>query len=180
MKDLADIFVTFFRVGIMTFGGGYAMIPVVERELIRRKNWVSMEELMDYYTIAQITPGVIAVNLSTFTGAKRRGIPGGIIATLGFIFPGLTLMILVSIFIQRFAEYPVVRHAFAGIRLAVCTLILDTVLKLFKGVFKGRLSVAIFIIALGLSVFVSASPVLIILAAGLAGFFCKRPSKKAS
>ncbi|MDR0655419.1 MAG: chromate transporter [Treponema sp.] len=180
MKDLTDLFVTFFRVGIMTFGGGYAIIPVVERELIERKNWVSMEEVMDYYTIAQITPGVIAVNLSTFVGAKRRGIPGGIAATLGFIFPGLTFMILVSIFIQRFAEYPVVRHAFAGIRLAVCALILDTVLKLFRGVFKGRLSVAIFIIALGLSAFVSASPVPIILAAGLAGFFLKRPAKKAS
>ncbi|MDR2607893.1 MAG: chromate transporter [Treponema sp.] len=180
MKDLVDLFVTFFRVGIMTFGGGYAIIPVVERELIKRKNWITMEEVMDYYTIAQITPGVIAVNLSTFVGSKRAGIPGGIIATLGFIFPGVTFMILVSIFIQRFAEYPVVRHAFAGIRLAVCALILDTVLKLFKGIFKGRLSVAIFIIALGLSAFVSASPVLIILAAGLAGFFLKRPAKKAS
>ncbi|MDR1174667.1 MAG: chromate transporter [Treponema sp.] len=180
MKDLADLFVTFFRVGIMTFGGGYAMIPVVERELIKRKNWVTMEEVMDYYTIAQITPGVIAVNLSTFVGAKRAGIPGGITATLGFIFPGLVFMILVSIFIQRFAEYPVVRHAFAGIRLAVCALILDTVLKIFKGVFKGKFPVAIFIIALGLSAFVSASPVLIILAAGLAGFFLKRPAKKAS
>jgi chromate transporter len=89
-------------------------------------------------------------------------------------------MILVSIFIQRFAEYPVVRHAFAGIRLAVCALILDTVLKIFRGVFKGKFPVVIFIIALGLSAFVSASPVLIILASGLAGFFLKRPAKKAS
>jgi chromate transporter len=179
MKDLIDLFVTFFRIGLMTFGGGYAMIPVVERELIKRKNWLTMEEVMDYYTIAQITPGVIAVNLSTFAGAKRGGVPGGIIATAGFIFPGVTFMILVSVFIQRFAEYPVVRHAFAGIRLAVCALVLDTVLKLFKGVFKGRFSVAVFIAALGLSAFVSASPVLIILASGLAGFFLKRPAKKA-
>jgi chromate transporter len=165
------------KAGAMTFGGGYAMVPVLERELIQKKGWTTLDEVMDYYTIAQITPGIISVNVSTFIGYKRKGPAGGIVSTLGFLLPGFTLMIIISIFIQRFAEYPAVQHAFAGIRIAVGALILDTVIELLKGVFKDIKAVIIFILGFSLSAILSASPVFIILGAGTAGFFLYRPKK---
>jgi chromate transporter len=165
------------KTGAMTFGGGYAMIPVLERELIKKKGWTNLDEVMDYYTIAQITPGIISVNVSTFIGYKRKGPAGGIVSTLGFILPGFTLMIVISLFIRRFAEYPVVQHAFTGIRIAVGALILDTVIKLLKGVFKDIKAVIIFILGFSLSAILSASPVFVIIGAGAAGFFLYRPKK---
>jgi chromate transporter len=155
------------------------MLPVLERELIKKRGWISMDEVMDYYTIAQITPGIIAVNVATFVGCKRKGPAGGILATAGLVLPGISLMILVSFFIQRFAAYPVVRHAFAGIRIAVCALILDTALKLFKGFFKNIKSIIISVIAFSLSAVFSLSPVYIILGAGLAGFLLFPQRKEA-
>jgi chromate transporter len=127
-----DLFWTFVKIGLFTFGGGYAMVPVIERELINRKAWINMDEVLDYYTIAQVTPGIIAVNISTFVGYRRKGVAGGILATVGFVLPGILLMTLVSLFLKRFAEYPPVRHVFAGIRIAVGALILDTILKLLR------------------------------------------------
>jgi chromate transporter len=171
VKEYLDLLLTFARMGCFTFGGGYAMIPVVERELIRGKGWTTMEEVMDYYTIAQVTPGIIAVNLSTFIGYKRKGPLGGIVSTLGFLLPGVILMVLVSAFIVRFAEYPAVRHVFTGLRAAVGALVLDTVIKLLKGFFRDGRAMVIFIAALALSVLFSASPALIVAGAGIAGFF---------
>jgi chromate transporter len=136
VKSYLDLIWTFIRIGASTFGGGYAMIPVLERELIKKKAWITMEEVMDYYTIAQITPGIIAINISTFVGFRRKGIAGGILATTSFALPGLILMSLISLFISRFAEYEAVKHAFAGIRIAVGALVLDTVWKLLSGLFK--------------------------------------------
>jgi chromate transporter len=175
VKGFIDLFLVFVKMGISTFGGGYAMMPVLDRELIKKRQWCTMDEIMDYYTIAQITPGIIAVNVSTFIGYKRKGFFGGIIATVGFVFPGVLIMILISAFIKRFAEYEAVQHAFVGIRVAVGALILDTVLKLFKGVFKDAKAIVIFIIAFVLSAILSASPALIIAGAGAAGFCLYRP-----
>jgi chromate transporter len=172
-----DLLWTFIRIGAMTFGGGYAMVPVVERELIKRKGWTTMDEVLDYYTIAQITPGVIAVNLSTFIGYKQKGPLGGVLSTIGFLLPGTVLMVIISLFIRQFAEYPAVQHAFTGIRVAVGALILDTVIKLLKGVFRDKKAVVIFILSFVLSAIFSASPVLIIAGAGAAGFFLYRPKK---
>jgi chromate transporter len=160
----------------MTFGGGYAMVPVVERELINRKGWTTLDEVMEYYTIAQITPGIIAVNLSTFIGYKRKGPLGGLIGTVGFLLPGLACMIIISLFIRRFTEYPAVQHAFTGIRVAVGALILDTVIKLLKGVFRDKGAILIFVLSLTIEVVLSASPALIILGAGMAGFLLYRPA----
>jgi chromate transporter len=168
---------TFIKIGAMTFGGGYAMVPVIERELINKKGWTTMDEVLDYYTIAQVTPGIIAVNLSTFIGYKRKGPLGGVLCTLSFLLPGLVCMIVISLFIRRFAEYPAVQHAFTGIRVAVGALILDTVIKLLKGAFKDKKAVVIFIAGFVLSAVFSASPVLIILGAGIAGFLLYRPGK---
>jgi chromate transporter len=177
MKECLNLFLTFCKLGCITFGGGYAMVPVLDRELVRKRGWTTMDEVMDYYTIAQVTPGIIAVNVSTFIGFKRKGIPGGIIATLGFILPGALLMLGIALFLQNFSDIPAVKHAFAGIRVAVGALIVDTVLKLVKGVFKDILGVVLFLAALILSAVWGFSPVLIVLAAGIAGFLVYRPRK---
>jgi chromate transporter len=174
VKEYLDLLLTFAKIGCFTFGGGYAMVPVVERELVRGKGWTTMEEVMDYYTIAQVTPGIIAVNLSTFIGYKRKGPPGGIVSTLGFLLPGVCLMAIVSAFVVRFAEYPAVRHVFTGLRAAVGALVLDTVVKLVRGFFRDRRATVIFIAALALSALCSASPVLVVAGAGIAGFFLYR------
>jgi len=170
MKDFLDLFWTFIVIGASAFGGGYSLLPVLERELIKKRGWLTLDEVMDYFSIAQITPGIIAVNVSTFTGCKRKGPVGGLIATIGFILPGVIAMTLVSLFIKRFAEYRLVRHAFAGIRVAVGALILATILKLIKGFFKNFRTVIIFVGAFILSAVFSTSPVFIVLGAALAGF----------
>jgi chromate transporter len=174
-----ELFFTFVKMGCITFGGGYAMMPILEREIINKKGWASMNDVMDYYTIAQITPGVIAVNVSTFIGYKQKGALGGFLATVGFVLPGVCAIALIALCLQNFADYPAVRHAFAGIRVAVGALILDTVSKLLKGMYTGKTvdkkAVAIFTLAFALSAVWSANPVLLVVAAGLAGFFLYKP-----
>jgi chromate transporter len=187
MKTWLDLIWTFIKIGASTFGGGYAMIPVLERELIKKKGWITMEEVMDYFTIAQVTPGIIAINVSTFVGYKRKGPAGGITATLAFLVPGLVLMTAVSLCISRFASYPAVQHAFTGIRVAVGALVLDTVWKLGRALFKqdaassgirklvpALIAAAAFV----LSAVFSASPALIVTGAGAAGFLLWRPAGK--
>jgi chromate transporter len=188
MKKSLELIFTFIKIGASTFGGGYAMVPVLDRELIKKKGWLTMDEVMDYYTIAQVTPGIIAINVSTFVGCKRMGALGGILATVAFMLPGVILMTAVSLFLSRFAEYETVRHAFAGIRVAVGALVLDTVWKLVKGLFaksdkqidklRRIAPLVIAVAAFALSAVLSASPVFIILGAGVAGFLLWGPFGK--
>jgi chromate transporter len=175
IKEYGELWLTFMKIGCSTFGGGYAMIPVLQRELIQKRGWTTLEEVMDYYTIAQVTPGIIAVNTATFIGYKRKGPLGGVLSTLGFMFPGVLFITLIAAFLQHCAEYPAVRHAFTGIRVAVGALILDTVLKLLKGVFKDAKALLIFILSFALSAVYSTNPVFVVAGAGIAGFFLYRP-----
>ena len=154
------------------------MLPVLERELIKKRGWIDIDEIMEFYTIAQITPGIIAVNVATFAGCKRKGIAGGIIATIGLILPGACLMLIISAVINQYTDYEIVRHAFTGIRVAVCALIIDTVFKLSKTVMRNYKLIILFICAFILSAVLSFSPVFIILGAGLAGFLFFRGAKK--
>jgi len=178
VREYLGLFWAFIVTGATAFGGGYAAIPVLEREMVKKRGWLTMDELLDFYTIAQITPGIILINIATFSGYKRKGIPGGIVATVAMALPGVCLMLLISSFIRRFAEYPSVRHAFSGIRLAVCALILDTTIKLFKGFWKDYRAVIISVAAFVLSAAFSVSPVYIIPVAGLAGFLLFQPKDK--
>ena len=190
MKECFELFLAFARVSSLTFGGGYAMIPLVDRELIKKRGWVTMEEVIDYYTIAQITPGLIGVNLATFVGYKRKGTLGGIFATLGYVVPSATYILVVALFISNFAEIPVVQHAFTGIRIAVGALILDTVIKLVKGVFKDYKALVIYAIVFVLSILPAQagrllgiipvffkSPVLLVVVSGLIGLLIYRQKK---
>ncbi len=153
MNEYLELFLTFAQVGVCTFGGGYAMLPILQREVVEKKGWCTEEELADYFAIGQCTPGVIAVNTATFVGAKRKGTLGGIVATLGMIFPSVVIITLIAAFLKSFAHIPAVGHAFAGVRAAVVALIASSVLKLGKTTVKNLPAACIFAAVLLLSVF---------------------------
>jgi chromate transporter len=178
MKAYIELFLTFVKLGVITFGGGYAMLPVIERELINKKKWITNDEVLDYFTIAQVTPGIIAVNVSTFVGHKRKGALGGALATIGFIFLPVCFVITIGICLKNFAHYEVVQHAFSGIRIAVAALILDTIIKMCRSAFKGIISVAICVAAFLMTIIFSANPVVLVLAFGCVGFLLYRPRAK--
>lgn len=169
LKELMTLFLTFARIGGLTFGGGYAMLPMLQREIVERYHWATEEELADYYAIGQCTPGVIAVNTATFVGCRLCGVPGGVIATLGVAFPSLVIITLIAAFLQNFADYQIVKDAFAGISVCVCVLILNAVLKLWKKSVVSRGTLGIFLAVLGCSVALDASPVVLVILAGAAG-----------
>ena len=164
-----DLFLTFARIGGLTFGGGYAMLPMLQREVVEKRGWATEDELADYYAIGQCTPGIIAVNTATFIGNKNKGILGGIIATLGVVFPSLVIITIIAAFLQNFADLAVVKNAFAGVRVCVCVLVFNAVCKLFKKAVVDVYALAIYLIALAAMVFFDFSPVWIVLGAGLAG-----------
>ena len=180
LKELLTLFLTFAKVGVMTFGGGYAMLPILQREVVENKGWATDEELTDYFAIGQFTPGVIAVNTATFIGQKRRGILGGIVAPLGVVFPSLVIIAALAGVITTFSHLAWVQHAFAGIRVCVCVLIFNAVLKLWKGAVKDVWGLVIFLVILALSVFTKLSPIIYVLAAAVAGLLIKNLGAKRS
>ena len=177
MSIYPDLFITFAKVGVMTFGGGYAMLPILQREVVDNKGWATEEELMDYFAIGQCTPGVIAVNTATFIGQKQRGIAGGILATLGVVFPSLVIISLLAV-ITTFSHLAWVQHAFGGVRVCVCILILNAVVKLYKkAVIDGPTLLVFLAVALG-SYLTPLSPVLFVLAAAVVGIALKNMGVK--
>lgn len=173
MKELIDLFIAFARVGVLTFGGGYAMLPILQREIVEKNNWATDEELMDYYAIGQCTPGVIAVNTATFIGQKNKGIVGGIVATLGVIIPSLIIITAIAAFISNFSDLAVVKNAFAGVRACVCVLIFNAIVKLWKSSVVDKATLIIFIgVFLG-SVLTDLSPILFVVITAVAGIIVK-------
>lgn len=171
---LWQLFVSFARVGVLTFGGGYAMIPMLEREIVDRRGWATSEELMDYYAVGQCTPGVIAVNTATFIGFKTAGNLGGIVATLGVVFPSFLIISVIAGIIRNFSDIPAVKSAFAGIRVCVCVLIFNSVVKLWKGAVKDKATLALCLLVFILSVFFSISPIMFVLFCAAAGILFTR------
>lgn len=148
---LLDLFLTFAKVGVMTFGGGYAMLPILQREVVEKKKWATEDQLADYYAVGQCTPGVIAVNTATFVGSSQGGIAGGVIATLGVVFPSIVIILAVAAFLSNFMHLEAVAHAFNGVRAGVVALILVSVIKLFKGAVKDWPTRCIYIAVLALA-----------------------------
>ena len=169
MKTLFELFITFTKVGALTFGGGYAMLPVIQREVVENKHWVTDEEVIEYYAIGQCTPGIIAVNTSTFVGNKVAGIAGGIIATLGFIFPAFLNICLIAGLIENFSDLLIVRNAFSGIRVCACVLIFNAVLKMWKSSVSDFFTFALFAAVFLLTVLFSLSPVILVLVSAACG-----------
>ena len=192
MNILVDLFLTFARIGACTFGGGYAMLPILQRELVENKKWATEDQLADYYAVGQCTPGIIAVNTSTFVGRSQGGVAGGIVATLGLVFPSLVIIMVIAAFLQNFMHLDVVVHAFNGVRAGVVALIASSVIKLFKNAvidWPTRIIYAVVLVLAGYGTFFSLpqgalgqalgfvmSPVFLVIAAGAAGL-CVRAAK---
>lgn len=170
---LLELFFLFAEIGATTFGGGYAMLPILQRELVEKRHWATEEQLMDYYAIGQCTPGIIAVNTATFIGNTKAGMIGGIVATLGVVSPSVVIITIISIFLQNFAELSIVKHAFNGIRAAVCVLIMDSVVKLGKKSIRDLWGWIIFLCVLMASMLSGISPVLLVVLSGAAGIVLK-------
>lgn len=169
MNALLDLYVTFFRVGIMTFGGGYAMLPLLQAEVVEKHRWATEEELLNYFAVGQCTPGIIAVNTATFIGYKRGKIPGGILATLGVVSPSIVIILVIAGILNQFADNVWVGHAFAGIRVAVCALVLKSIIGLWKNGIKNKAGILLFLLAFVLIAFVGVSSVWIVIFAIVLG-----------
>ena len=177
MKELLDLYWTYLKIGSVNFGGGYAMLPLLERELVNKKGWTTMDELRDYFAIGQCTPGVIALNVSTFIGQKRKGVAGAIVAAMGFLTVPIVLILIIAAFLTNFAQLEVVQHAFAGIRVCVCVLILQAILRLWKSSVVDAFTMVLYAVILSLNAlgsFTSLLPVkipaaVLVILAGAAG-----------
>ena len=179
MNKYLDLFLTFARIGGLTFGGGYAMLPMLQKEVVEKRGWASEEELMDYYALGQCTPGIIAVNTATFVGQNTAGNLGGIIATLGVVFPSLIIISIIAMFLQNFADLAVVQNAFAGIRVCVCVLVFNAVMKLWKKAVVDKKTLVIFLIVLIGNFVFDVAPTIFVIFAALGGIFLKNKEAKA-
>ena len=177
-SDLLRLFLSFFKIGLFTFGGGYAMLPMLERELVEDRKWVTNEDILDYFAVGQCTPGVIAVNTATLVGYKRAKVLGAIIATLGVVCPSVIIITVIAAVLSNFADIPAVQHAFAGIRVAVCALITAAVIKLVKSNVKSVVQILLAVAAFVVVAVFGASPVWVVVGASVAGLVLGKFGKK--
>ena len=173
MKELLELFWAFCRIGGLTFGGGYAMLPMLQAEVVDKYKWATEEELLDYYAVGQATPGIIAVNTATFIGYKNKGIIGALFATAGVVFPSLVIIMIIAGLIKNFSDIQVVQHAFSGVRIVVCVLILNAVIKLWKNSVKGKLGIIIFILSFVEAALLRISPIYIVIISTIVGLLTK-------
>jgi chromate transporter len=169
IRPYFSLFITFARIGLFTFGGGYAMLPMLTRVVAEEKKWATEEELLNFYAISQCTPGIIAVNTATFIGAKQKGVLGAVSATLGLIFPSVVIITLIATFLHSFAGNETVQNAFAGIRIAACALMTVAVFRLARLSITGIITAFIAVLSFVSVAFFGLSPVFPILAAGIFG-----------
>lgn len=173
-----DMFWAFFCIGGLTFGGGYAMLPMLEREIVDRRHWATSEELLDFYAVGQCTPGVIAVNVATLIGFQRKRYLGAFFCTAGVVAPSFIIISLIAGALKTVAGNEIVAHAFGGIRVAVCVLVIAAVIKLFKPSVKDKLTASIFVATFASMILIDISPISIVIVAGLLGFLSKRLAQK--
>ncbi len=169
VKKLLSLFLTFAKIGSITFGGGLTMLPLLTREIVEKKKWATEEELLDYYAVGQCTPGIIAVNTATFIGYYQAGVLGGIFATIGMVFPSIVIITVVASVLQQFMEYQIVASALMGIRAVVCALLAHTVITLSKKSLVDKVTVVLFIIGLVLSFVLDITPIITVIIGGIIG-----------
>lgn len=169
MKHLSTIFISFFQVGILTFGGGYSMLPMLRREVVEKHAWGTEEELLDWFAVGQCGPGAIAINTAALVGRKVAGVPGAAAAVLGIISPSYIIILLVAAFLSSIGSNPWVQAAFAGIRACVCALILNAACKLWKSSVKDAAALILFLAAFVGAALLDVSPILLVLGGGLFG-----------
>lgn len=173
-----ELFVVFFRVGFFTIGGGYAMLPMLRKEVVEKHGWATDEEMMDYFAIGQSTPGIIAVNTSTFIGYKKAGIAGAVFSTLGMVFPSWIIITLIAMFFDQFASNPYVQSAFMGIRVVVVVLIVNAVIKMGKKSIRNWLSLLLALGAFLYIVLTDFSPIPVIVLSGVLGIILHLSKKE--
>lgn len=173
MKQLWKLFFTFAKIGAFTFGGGYAMLAILQKEIVEINGWATEEELLDYYAISQCTPGVIAVNTATFVGVKQKGVIGGIFATVGLVLPSVLIITIIAAFIKNFLEYEIVGHIFGGIKAAVAALIVDATITIGKKSMVDKVCIALAVISFILSVLFDVPPTVIVLGGAAVGLILK-------
>ena len=178
MKTILKLFLAFARIGLFTFGGGYAMLPMIQREIVETRKWATEEEIMNYYAVGQCTPGVIAVNTATFVGRKVAGIKGAISATLGVIFPSVVIITVIAAFIRNFLEYEAVSNALAGINVAVSVLLISAVITLWKIGVKNIFGIGMFIFAFLFTLLTDFSPIFVVLIAIISGILYGKFAEK--
>ena len=174
MREFWELFSAFFRIGILTFGGGLTMLPMLKYELVEKRKWITEEYLLDCYAIGQCTPGIIAVNTATFVGYKRKGVAGGIVATLGMVSPSIVIITVVALFLEVLINHPITQHALMGIRGVVCALMLNTFLTLAKKSLVSPICVVICAVAFALALLTEIPTILLIVLAGVAGVVIQR------
>lgn len=181
MNIFLELLISFVKIGFLTIGGGYVMLPMMQSELIDKKHWITEEELLDYYAVGQSTPGIIAVNVATFVGYKKAGITGGIVATLGIISPSLIIITALAGVIQSIDQYPNVQKAMSGINVAVCALITDATLNFIKKGVKNFVTLLVLLASFLLIYYVKVPSYLIVLGAAFLGsitYFVKNKMKE--
>lgn len=166
---LFDIFKTFFKIGAFTIGGGYAMIPIIQKEVVDNKKWLKDDEFMDSIAVTNSLPGPLAINSATFVGYKTAGIPGAVVAALGAVLPSFLIILIIAMFFSNFSENAVVEQIFAGVRPAVVALIVYALVKLTTSVGINKINIIIAVAALALILFANMHPIFVIVLAGLAG-----------
>ncbi|OQY41530.1 MAG: chromate transporter [Fusobacteriia bacterium 4572_74] len=166
---LKELFISFFKIGLFTFGGGYAMLPLIEKELVDKRKWITEDELLEMFIISQMTPGTIAINASTFIGSKKAGKLGGFIASLGIIFPSLIIITLIYNFFGKSFDNPVIYSIFLGIRACIIGLIASSTLKICRKSFISGMSYIVFIIAFILLLIFDINPILLIILGAFIG-----------
>lgn len=178
MKELWDLYATFFRVGGLTFGGGYAMLPMLQKEVVENKKWATEAEIMDYFAIGQCTPGIIAVNTATFIGYKTRGLAGAIAATAGIVSPSIVVISIIAACLKNFYEYPAVLHALAAVRVVVGVLVMNAVIKMWRTAVKTTVGGIMAIGALAACILLDPSPVLVVIAGAAIGLILPEKALK--
>lgn len=183
-KDLPILFWTFFKIGLFTFGGGYAMLPMIEREIVEKKGWMDGDTVSDMVAVAEATPGPIAVNMATFVGCRRAGFLGALVSTLGLVLPSFVIIIAISVFLSFFQDNVWVESAFHGIRAGVVALVINAGIKMTKRVDKAVATVLLTVLTFVLATITKIDVVFIIIAGGLFGVIyqavaAKRRTKKA-
>lgn len=169
MNLAVQLFLIFAKIGLFTIGGGYAMFPIIKKEIIDSRGWITEEELLDYYAIGQCTPGIIAVNVATFVGKKIGGFLGSLTATVGVVFPSFVIIVIIAGLVKNFSDIWFVQSAFSGIRIVAIILILNTVLSMWKKSVKGIFGYIIFLFAFIVSFFDILSSVMVVVFCGVFG-----------
>ena len=173
LKELLQIYLKFFKIGAVTFGGGYAMLPILRREIVEKEHWVSEEEIMDFYAIGQSLPGIIAINVGGCIGFQRKKEAGAVAAALGVVSPCLIIITIIAACLSNFQDNVWVHHAMSAVSVCVCALILDSVITMWKKGVKDKFGIVLFAVMLAAMTFTKANPVILVILSAAAGILCK-------